>query len=124
MRRPCGGPRRDDHATVRSQPARTTATLAALLLATAIAACGRPGASAPPGGVVGSSVTATGAPAVDSGMWWGPSSGDTATRTSTTGPSVAPTPDPVASALDQINQLINDLDNSLSNSDSSQQGGE
>jgi predicted small lipoprotein YifL len=89
---------------------------AALLVALALAGCGRRGAASTP--------TPAG---VEAGTQVGDGpSGNVATSSiySAGSPAGKPTTDPVASELDQINQLINDIDNSVNSSDSSSDGGE
>jgi predicted small lipoprotein YifL len=87
----------------RDRARKVAGVAAAVLLALALAGCGRHGATPAPTPGAGASTEATG----------GASSID---------PGGQPTMDPVASELDQINQLINDLNNSISSS--SDQGGE
>jgi hypothetical protein len=95
---------------------------AALLVALALAACGRHGATASPTLPQASYTALDTSGSSDSpsaGPSGSPSSSAAATPTDAPGPTA---PDPAASELDQINQLINDINNSIQ--DSSNQGGE
>ena len=103
--------------------ARAVALLAAaLLVALALAACGRHEASSSPTAPQ-PSYTALDTSGSSDSPRAGPSgspdsSSSAATPTDLPGPTA---PDPAASELDQINQLINDIDNSVQSSDA---GGE
>ena len=96
---------------------------AALLVALALAACGRHQATTAltaPQASFAALDTSGASDSLGTGLGGSPnSSSSAASPTDSSGPTA---PDPAASELDQIDQLINDINNSIQ--DSSSQGGE
>jgi hypothetical protein len=107
---------------IRSRARALSVAAAILLVALAVAGCGRHQATIPPTAPATASTFETGGPtgSIDPSASAGlDSSPAEPSATDRPGPTA---PDPAASELDQINQLINDINNSIQ--DSSSGGGE